>query len=331
MKPVIKKQTHYTLLLMKDDSNARTFRLHSSVLRFLICFFLALLIGGGAGIAGGLHYWHKYRQLSSRHDALDRETAEIRLQLERLSNLECLLVASNGTPAPQTRNEEVGASPRLFNSTAGGNASLAGTSGALNATAAANATTAVNATLAANAAGPANATLAAAGTRDDANRAQNNATQRAEAGKNGDLAESESAPTLAGSNATAQLATVDGRQVLPLESGDSPVRIDGFHARPCIGPQRLCLSYELSTVNPEETRTPIIGTTRYTAVFNNGAKLELPLQDSDGTRFNIQRMKPMRSSARLPQSYPLNDLVSIDVYVDISDGGLYLQNLPFTQ
>jgi hypothetical protein len=107
MKPVIKKQTHYNLLLMRDDSAAHTFRVHSTVLKFFFFFLFLLMAGGAAGIAGGMHYWKKYRSLSAEHMAREREFSEMRLQLERLVNLETLIAASNGTPL-QVKHEEVG-------------------------------------------------------------------------------------------------------------------------------------------------------------------------------------------------------------------------------
>lgn len=296
MKPVIKKQTHYNLLLMKDDSPARTLRLHGKTLRFLIILFLILIVGGAGGIAGGIYYWQKYRLLSSKHGAMDREVAEMRLQLERLSNLECLIAASNGT-MPQTRNEEVGASPaRLLNAT----------------------DSAVNATTRAsgNATGAGNATLAAS-TAQDAMGAANATSQTPLTQANA---------TRAGASEGA--AAPDGAS-LPLESGDSPVRIAAFHARPG-GQQRVRLSYELATTNPEEMRT-ISGSAKYVAVLANGTRLDLPLQDIDGTRFSIVRMKPMQSSARLPQGYSPEDIDHIEVFVDITDGKLYHQTFPFSK
>lgn len=108
MKPVIKKQSHYNLLLMKDDSPARTFRVHGVALKILLAIFLVFLIAGGAGIAGGIYFFEEYLRLTSQNEMQEKELSEMRLQLERLVNLESLIVASNSTP-PLAKNEEVGA------------------------------------------------------------------------------------------------------------------------------------------------------------------------------------------------------------------------------
>jgi hypothetical protein len=112
MKPVINKQTHYSLLLMRDDSDARKYRVHSRVLRFFVYLFLLLLAGGAIGIAGGIHYWEKYKALTIDYEAQGREASEMRLQLERLIALESVLSASNGT-VPSLRYTQIGANQPL--------------------------------------------------------------------------------------------------------------------------------------------------------------------------------------------------------------------------
>ncbi len=119
MKPVIKKQTYYSMLLMRDDTSVRTLRVKGSTITFFLVFLFLLVLGGSGGIWGGLHYWKKYVALSERHKQQDRELTEARLQLERYVNYETLLVAANGA-APLAKNEEVGAaapSLRLHNAT----------------------------------------------------------------------------------------------------------------------------------------------------------------------------------------------------------------------
>ena len=110
MKSVIKKQTHYNLLLMRDDAEAKRYRVHSRVLRFFIWCFLLLVAGGAAGIAGGIHYWEKYRDLVTRYETQERDISEMKLQLERLIALETVISASNG-PIPQARHTEIGIEP----------------------------------------------------------------------------------------------------------------------------------------------------------------------------------------------------------------------------
>ncbi len=119
MKPVIKKQSHYNLLIMRDDdTQARTYRVHGRWLRLFFYLLLVLMLGGAAGISGGVHYWKKYRMLSARFDNQEREVSDMRLQLERLVTLETVISASNGT-IPQARHAEIGVMP-VSNATAPG-------------------------------------------------------------------------------------------------------------------------------------------------------------------------------------------------------------------
>lgn len=109
MKPVIKKQSYYTLLLMKDDSPAHIFRMHGTVLKILFYLFLLFLLAGAASVAGGVYFFNKYLHLTSRNETQEKELSDVRLQLERLVNLESLLMAS-AESVPLAKNDEVGAS-----------------------------------------------------------------------------------------------------------------------------------------------------------------------------------------------------------------------------
>ena len=57
MKRIIKKRTHYSVMLMRDDREVRSFRMRGGVLRFLIILLLLLLASGGAGIGMGVYFW----------------------------------------------------------------------------------------------------------------------------------------------------------------------------------------------------------------------------------------------------------------------------------
>lgn len=268
MKSVIKKQTHYNLLLMRDDGAARSFRMHSRLLRFFIFLFLLLLAAGALGIYGGTHYWKKYRVLAERHAAQEREAGEMRLQLERLCNLESVIAASNGLPAQaQNQNQEVGVS------------------------------------------------LPSA-TRPST---QETVATDAEAGA---VAVADPAP---GATESGEPATGEQGQ---LTSGDSPLRIANFSLRSS-GTQRLRVSYELSASQPDEQRT-LSGSVRYGAVLTDGTKIELSMQDAEGSSFAIVRMKPMQSTLRLPQEHKPSDIAQIEVFIEIAGGSLYQDSFAVT-
>ena len=289
MKPVIKKQTHYSLLFMRDDSEARTYRVHSRWLRIFFWFLFLLVVGGAAGIYGGIHYWKKYRVLSERFETQEREVSDIRLQLERLVTLETVLSASNGT-IPQSRHAEVGATvPAMRNGTASAPQ--------------ANATIAVrNATLTGRAAAAVNATQA--GGAGNATFVTVNATSGA---------------SVDGAGATpATRAEVRNGSYPQISSEQSPLRVAGFTCR-ATGQQRLRISYELATEANGEQRI-VSGMARYFAVFANGTRLELSSYESDSSRFSITRMKLMQTSARLPQGYMASDVEKVDVLLELSEG-----------
>lgn len=294
MKPVIKKHTHYNLLLMKDDGGARTFRVSGTVLSAFVIIFVVLLLAGTTGIIGGTHYWRKYRVLSEKHAAQDREVSEMRLQLERLVNLECLIVASNGT-VPQAKNEELGVE-------APANRAAGAAEGGPDADASEEATSPGGA--------PSQQEEALSGEGASEGQAQGEGAARAASAQGGGAAEQENA-------------------FLPLSGDESPLRISRFSVR-TNEQRRVRISYELSTTPSEEMRT-IAGSARYIAVFADGTKFELPLQDSDGTSFAIARMKAMHSAVQLPEQYDTGAIENIEVIIEVTGGRVYQEIFPVSQ
>jgi hypothetical protein len=287
MKPVIKKQTHYNILFMTDDGDAKTYRMRGGLLRFLFLFPLVLTLVGGAVVAAGVHYAKNYLELRSGYAQQEKEISEMRLQLERLTNLETLLSASSGSGAmPLAKHEEVGAAGPVGRS---GNATT--TDAAPAAQAFSNATS-----------GAADPDPAAPQTvADDAAPAPDNGAAPA------DAAVSPAAETVS---------------TLPLlSSEESPVRISNFSGRP-IGQQRVRIRYELSASNNEEGKM-LSGLARHFAIFTNGERAELPSQDNADIRFAITRMKPMEATARLPQGYETKDIKQIDVVIVVEDVGSF--------
>lgn len=109
MKPKIKSKKYYSMILMRDDSLVRTFRLKQKTVTFLFTFFLLLILVGTAGCIGAVYYFDKYRLLQGRYSAQSQEFTAMKLQLEQLSNIKTLATNTNtNTPIPP-KNEEVGA------------------------------------------------------------------------------------------------------------------------------------------------------------------------------------------------------------------------------
>lgn len=109
MKPKIRSKKYYSMILMRDDSLVRTFRLKRKTVSFFSVFFLALFLVGAAGCIGAVYYFDKYRMLQARHNAQSHEFTAMKLQLEQLSNIKTLATNTNtNTPIP-LKNEELGA------------------------------------------------------------------------------------------------------------------------------------------------------------------------------------------------------------------------------
>lgn len=106
MKPVIKVQRHYHLLLMRDDKEVVGLKVHNTLLRILLGLFCLFLALGGGGIAFGLSMWNQNQNLKSIRTTNEAELAQARIQLEELSNVKSLLLASSGL-SPLTINQEI--------------------------------------------------------------------------------------------------------------------------------------------------------------------------------------------------------------------------------
>jgi hypothetical protein len=279
LKPVIKKQTHYNVLLMRDDRESITFRIHCGLLRFCIGLFIALLLCGAGGIYGGLHFFTKYRELAGEQESRERENAGMRLQLERLVNLESLLKAGNGSP-PQAKYTEVGTPDLPARNTAPANppGPAASVRGAVP-----------------PAAGPSPPAESSAPDNDGENPAE----------------ETRNVPA----DAPASAPAADGKDPF-ISDANSPLRINEFSVRNA-GSSRLRISYELSTT--ADAPRIVTGTARYAAVTGDGLQIELPLQDTESSRFAITRMKPMQNTVRLPVGLPVESVSTINILIEIAD------------
>lgn len=317
MKPVIKKQTHYSLLLMRDDTHARTLRVSNTKLRFFLTSFFLLIAFGAAGTAGGIHYWKKYRALQERYETQEKDVSEMRLHLERLKNFESLLAASGGT-VPQARNEEVGVStPPVWTQVA------ANGSGNRSAQESAPAST----TSSERANTPATNGAASTSPRDA--NAGSTPESTASTPSTG-AAAATTTPAASGTNATAPagnsaVGTAEtgraGNAFLPIDSSESPLRISNFNSR-VTGQQRIRVSYGLSTAN-EDGNKVIAGKVAYSAIMKDGKIVELTSLDSSGARFSITRMKLMQTTVRIPQGYKSDDLKTLEIVVQLNDGARF--------
>jgi len=84
----------YNVLMMRDNTPVRRYRLAPVWLKLALYFLLVLLIVAGAGGYFGLMFWKQNRVLTEEHAATMRELREAHIELERLKNIEQILRSS---------------------------------------------------------------------------------------------------------------------------------------------------------------------------------------------------------------------------------------------
>ncbi|MDL2267836.1 hypothetical protein LJC46_07620 [Desulfovibrio sp. OttesenSCG-928-G15] len=324
MKPLIKKETHYNLVLMRDDTNPRTLRVSDKTLRAGIASMICLFLFCFAGIAGGIYYWQKYRGLQEKHGVLEKETAEMRLQLERLVALETLITASNGTlPHAPIKHEEVGvptpAAPATLEDLESDKPINGKDSPKADAVLEAEGTKAP-------APDEAKADASAAGTA--APDASSGAVAGATPGASREEVSLTPPATLAGGSEVQGIVRTGPVSIAPEEglallvAEESPLRINDFTAR-YSGPQSLRVQYDLVSSTPGAKT--FSGSVSYFVTFNDGIRLALPMQDGMVKRFSISRRKRILAPTRIPAPYNTNDVKEVDVIIELADGLRYHQ------
>ncbi len=312
MKPVITKKTHYTVMLMRDDGAARSFRIRGGVLRFCILFFCLLLIAGGTGIAVGVHYRYKAWTLTDEARASKQALDMARVRLEELSGVETI-ASSMAESRPKTLNTELTAQD---------------TPTGVRPTAQAPSSDILTLLQHGEGAGPHNATTTPA--RNATATAARNATER-----NATTAVGRNATSLVTHNAGAfeagntqigsasispQAAHASAEPTLPqISSPQSPVRILNFLAQNP-GSRRLRVRFDLISQNQQ----PVSGQVRYRIALRNGTMQDLDFSNGESARFfAISRMKQMDGTARLPQGVEMPEIKSVDVQIRLEDGTIF--------
>ncbi|TVM35694.1 hypothetical protein [Oceanidesulfovibrio marinus] len=137
----------YSVILMRDDDHVRRYRMSSIWFRFAIYSFIFLILVSAGGIYLGLKYWNKYLDVSATNQALQEEIQTQDVELERLRNMERMVMEHQTLPD---------------NATAEDNATGVNATAAVRATEQANATPTETVATKANATPEANATPTAA-------------------------------------------------------------------------------------------------------------------------------------------------------------------------
>ena len=108
MKPKFDKKNYYTLLLMRDDSKVRSYRVKNTTLRNLIIFVVLFFFIGVAGWLTSARYISRFYEMQGGYQAQAQELVQAKMQLEQLTNVKTLV---ENTPETKTAasNKEVGA------------------------------------------------------------------------------------------------------------------------------------------------------------------------------------------------------------------------------
>ena len=93
-------KSKYTILIMRDDTQARHMRFSPVWIKIFLWFILILVLLAAAGIWGTHYFWDKGRAQESRLVHLERQNAELNIKLERLQNMESLIGASENAIMP---------------------------------------------------------------------------------------------------------------------------------------------------------------------------------------------------------------------------------------
>jgi len=85
----------FNVLMMRDNSPVKRFRLSPVWLKFGLYLFLLLIVSAVAGGYFGMRYWEENRSLHEELGSVQRELREARIELERLQNIDKILKSND--------------------------------------------------------------------------------------------------------------------------------------------------------------------------------------------------------------------------------------------
>lgn len=85
------KDDKLNLIIMRDDSRVRRYRVRVSWFRFFLYAQIVLILAAGLGAYGGFTYWIKKLELIQANAALRENISKMQIHLERLQNIEEIL------------------------------------------------------------------------------------------------------------------------------------------------------------------------------------------------------------------------------------------------
>jgi hypothetical protein len=91
----LSKDDKLNLIIMRDDSRVRRYRIRVSWFKFFLYAQIVLILVAGLGAYGGFTYWVKKLELVQANSALREDISEMQIHLERLQNIENILRTSD--------------------------------------------------------------------------------------------------------------------------------------------------------------------------------------------------------------------------------------------
>lgn len=89
------KDDKLNLIIMRDDSRVRRYRLRVSWFRAFLYAQVVLLLAAGGGAYGGFFYWTKNMELVQTNNTLEENISEMQIHLERLQNIKEILKSND--------------------------------------------------------------------------------------------------------------------------------------------------------------------------------------------------------------------------------------------
>ena len=352
MEPVIKKSPYHHVLLMRDDKEVVSFKVHSKVLWYSLACSIVLVTLGLTGTIYGVKTWQKSHSLKAKYEATSSEPVEARLQLEQLSNLQTL-IATSDSPAPVFKFNEIqmplqregeagtegeagegGEAPSSTetkgteaNSTTSPEGNVQGSEGQ---TAEGQKTegqdsSAEQAVTEQNSANGANSSNGLNGSSDSATSSSDGEVENSTADTA--QANTEKATEANQGEATGQAESDKPSQALSIADETSPVRINNLFSKTAAR-NRIQLSFDLVT-NKQDAF--VRGETTYRIELQDGALHDIKPNFLDDSRFAISRMKNFDLTANLPQGIKGTQIKNILISITLDSGETFSSSYPFAQ
>ena len=89
------KKAKFNVLMMRDDSPVRRYRLSPGWLKTALSLLLLLMLLAGGGGWAGYTFWQKNRDLRADKETMERELRDANMELERLQNIDKIIKSND--------------------------------------------------------------------------------------------------------------------------------------------------------------------------------------------------------------------------------------------